>query len=144
MDAVYSIDDIAQEIAVDHAVDRAAKDRDDHVTAITAVDALQAEKAGEQAGTFLAVGADGFIVVHKLDQLIAGDAVGLGGPVAPAIGRFDGGAEALAGQLHVGLADLFQVVQELQEHDPGEHRQAVEVAVQSLVLAHDVARGLDE
>ena len=42
------------------------------------------------------------------------------------------------------LADLLQVVEELQEHDPGEHRQAVEVAVQALVLAHDVAAGLDE
>ena len=39
---------------------------------------------------------------------------------------------------------LLQVVQELEEHDPGEHRQAVEVAVQPLVLAHDVAGGLDE
>ena len=38
---------------------------------------------------------------------------------------------------------LLHVVEELQEHDPGEHRQAVEVAIQALVLAHDVAGGLD-
>ena len=42
------------------------------------------------------------------------------------------------------FADLLHVVEELEEHDPGEHGQAVEVAVQPLVLAHDVARGLDE
>jgi hypothetical protein len=36
------------------------------------------------------------------------------------------------------------VVEELEEHDPGEHRQAVEVAVEALVLAHDVAGRLDE
>ena len=41
------------------------------------------------------------------------------------------------------LALLLQVVEELQEHDPGEHRQPVEVAVEPLVLAHDVARGLE-
>ena len=42
------------------------------------------------------------------------------------------------------LAKPFYVIQELQEHDPGEHRQTVEVAVQPLVLAHDVPRGLGE
>jgi hypothetical protein len=42
------------------------------------------------------------------------------------------------------FANLLVVVQELEEHDPCEHGQAVEVAVESLVLAHDVAGGLDE
>ena len=50
----------------------------------------------------------------------------------------------LPASLRFFLADLFHVIQELQEHDPGEHGQAVEVAVQALVLAHDVAAGLDE
>jgi hypothetical protein len=36
------------------------------------------------------------------------------------------------------------VVEELEEHDPGEHGQPVQVAVESLVLPHDVAGGLDE
>ena len=40
--------------------------------------------------------------------------------------------------------DLLHVVEELQEHDPGEHRQAVEVAVEPLVLAHDVAADFDD
>ncbi len=39
---------------------------------------------------------------------------------------------------------FYNIVEELEEHDPGEHRQAVEVAVEPLVLAHDVARGLDD
>ena len=38
--------------------------------------------------------------------------------------------------------DLLHVVEELEEHDPGEHRQPVEVAVEPLVLAHDVAADL--
>ena len=53
-------------------------------------------------------------------------------------------AEAFAGELGVGFANLLQIVQELEEHDPGEHGQAVEVAVQPFVFAHDVARRLDE
>jgi len=39
---------------------------------------------------------------------------------------------------------VLQVVEELEEHDPRQHRQPIEVAVQTLVLAHDVARRLDE
>ena len=42
------------------------------------------------------------------------------------------------------FAVLLDVVEELEEHDPGEQRQTVEVAVEPLVLAHDVAGGLDE
>ena len=47
-------------------------------------------------------------------------------------------------QVGPALLDLFHVVEELEEHDPGEHRQAIEVAVEALVLAHDVARGLEQ
>ena len=39
---------------------------------------------------------------------------------------------------------LLHVVQELEEHDPGEHRQAIEIAIEPLILAHDVTRGLDD
>ena len=144
VDAVDFVDDIAQEVAVDHAVDGAFEDGGDHVAPVATVRTLKAAEVGEEAGAFLAVGTAGFFVVHEGYQFVAGDAVGLRGPVAPAIGRFDGVTEAFAGELGVGLSDLFQIVQELEEHDPGEHGQAVEVAVQPFVLAHDVARRLDE
>jgi hypothetical protein len=52
--------------------------------------------------------------------------------------------ELSPGELGFALALNFQVIQEFQEHDPSEHRQAVEVAIQPLVLAHDVARGFQE
>ena len=38
----------------------------------------------------------------------------------------------------------FKIVEKLEKHDPGQQRQPVEVAVETLVLAHDVARGLYE
>ena len=144
VDAVHFVDDVSQEVAVDHAVDGAFEDGGNHVAAVAAIGSLQAAQVGEEAGAFLAVRTTGFVVVHELDQFVAGDAVGLGGPIAPAVGRFDGVTEAFAGQLRVGLADLLQIVEELQEHDPGEHRQTVEVAIESFVLAHDVARRLDQ
>ncbi len=39
---------------------------------------------------------------------------------------------------------VTKVVEEFKEHDPGEHRQAIEVTVEALVLAHDVARGFEQ
>ena len=38
----------------------------------------------------------------------------------------------------------LQVIEELEEHDPGQHRQPIKVAIQPLVLPHDLARGLDD
>jgi hypothetical protein len=36
------------------------------------------------------------------------------------------------------------VIEEFQEHDPGEHGQPIEVAIEALVLSHDVPGRLDE
>ena len=144
MDAGDLVDDVAQEVAADHAVLDALEDRGDDVAAVVAVGTSEGAQILEQAGAALAVGADGFIVVDEADEVLAGDAVGLGGPIAPAIGRLDGGLELIAGELGCGLALDFEIVEELEEHDPGQHRQAVEVAVEALVLAHDVARGFEE
>jgi hypothetical protein len=38
----------------------------------------------------------------------------------------------------------FQVIQELQKHDPSEQWQAIQIAIQPLVLPHDVARGFEQ
>ncbi len=65
-------------------------------------------------------------------------------PIAPAVGRLDGRLELFPGQLGLALALEFQVIQELQEHDPSEHRQPVEVAIEPFVLPHDVPRGFEE
>jgi len=43
-------------------------------------------------------------------------------PIAPAVGRFDGGLELFRGEFRLTLALKFQVIEEFQEHDPGEHR----------------------
>ncbi len=38
----------------------------------------------------------------------------------------------------------FQLIEEFQEHDPGEHRQAVQITVQTFVFPHDVPCGLEK
>jgi hypothetical protein len=38
----------------------------------------------------------------------------------------------------------LKVVEELEEHHPGEQRQAIHVAVEPLVLAQDLAGGADQ
>ena len=89
----------------------------------------------KKACTAFAVGPSGFLVVDKSEEFIAGDALRIGDPIAPAVGRFDPGLEFSPGELGVLLALKFQVIDELQEHDPSEHRQPVEVAIEAIVLA---------
>ena len=122
----------------------AFEDGGDHVAPVVAVGAGEGAEVAEQARALLAVRAVGLLVVDEREEFVAGDAVRLGRPVAPTVGRIDGGFELFAGELGLALALDFEVVEEFQEHDPCEHRQAVEVAVEALILAHDVARGLEE
>jgi hypothetical protein len=85
-----------------------------------------------------------FFVVHEGNQLVAGNAILFRRPVAPAIRRFQRGAKPLPSHLRFLLCDLLHVVKEFEKHDPGEHRQPVEVAVEPFVLGHDVAAGLHD
>jgi hypothetical protein len=62
---------------------------EDNIAAVVAVAALQAAQVGEQARPLDAVGPDGFVVVDEVLEGVAADALFLGGPVAPAIGRFE-------------------------------------------------------
>jgi hypothetical protein len=144
VDAVDLVEDVPQQVARLHAVADAGEDAGDHVAAVVAVGALQAAEVGEQPRAIAAVGPGRFLVVDERGQLLAGDGVVPGRPIPPAVGRLDGGAELLPAQLGFLLPNLFHVVQELEEHHPGEHRQPVEVAVQPFVLPHDVAGGLDQ
>ena len=102
------------------AVDDAGEDGGDDVSAVRAVGAAQVAEVSEQTGAFLAVGADGLLLVDEADQLVTGDAVFLGGPVAPAVWFLDSRAVALASQLSAALLNLFHVVEELEKHNPGE------------------------
>ena len=52
--------------------------------------------------------------------------------------RGPGGAESFVAEGCLLFPKSFHVVEEFQEHDPGEHGQAVKVAIQALVFAHDV------
>src|SRR5439155_19280211 len=101
-------------------------------------------QVGEKTGTPRAIRTGAFFGIDEGQKFVAGNAIGAGGPIAPTVRWFNGRTEFLAGQFGLSLALEFQIVQELEEHDPGEQRQPVEVAVQALVLAHDVARGLNE
>ena len=138
------VDHVAQQVTVDHPVDRAFEHRGDDIAPVAAVGALQAAQIGEQAGTFRIIGSDRFFVIHETNQLVAGDTVSFSRPVAPAVRRFERRAKAFPGHPRLLLGDLLHVVQKFQKHDPGEHRQPVQVAVEPLVLAHDIAARLDD
>jgi hypothetical protein len=50
--------------------------------------------------------------------------------------------ESFSGQFRFLFSLHFQIVEELQKHDPSEKRQPVKIAIQPFVFAHDVAGGL--
>ena len=145
MNGVNQADDIAQQIAALHAVGQPLKHGSDHVAPLsTGSIAPQIAQIGEQAGTLRAGGQRGLLVSQKRQQVRPGQAVGRSGPVAPAVGRGNRAAIRPPGQFGALFLNTLQVVQELEKHDPGQHGQAVQVAVQALVLAHDLARRLDD
>lgn len=126
MDVVDLVEDVAQQVAVEHAVDRALENGADDVAAVAAVGAGERAQVGEQAGAFPAVGQWGvLLLVEEGDEGVAGDAVGFGRPVTPAVGRLEGGAVAFAGESGLGFADLILVVEEFEEQNPSEHGQPV-------------------
>jgi hypothetical protein len=51
------------------------------------------------------------------------------------------GSNFFAASFGLTLALKLQVIEELQEHDPGKHRLPVVVVIKPLVLARDVPRG---
>jgi len=79
------------------------------------------------------------LAVDEVEQLGAGAAFGVDGPVTPAERLLD--RRPVVPVRHGPL--LLAGVERLQEEEPGELRHAVEVAVQACVLAHDVAGRLD-
>ena len=72
-------------------------------------------------------------------QLVAGDALGVLRPCPPAPARGDGRAVAVFEQLLL----LLVVVEDLKEDHPDELADALRVAVDTRVFAHDVLDGLD-
>lgn len=145
VDGVDLVDDVAQQVAVDHAIDDAAKDGGDDVAPVNAAATLQGTQVGEESRAFLAVGPRSLFVVDEGDQVAARQygCVAVG-PVAPAIGRFDGRAKTLAAYFGLRLVQLLHIIQEFEEQYPGQHGQAVQVAIQPLILAHYVAHGFDD
>ena len=145
VDAADLVDHVAQQVAVDHAVDRAFETR------------WRSRRAGRRrwrlagrAGRRTDPGPcvpSGRTASSLFTKAISSSPVMPSGFAAQSRQRYGGsiaGRKRLARQLRFLFANLLHVVEELQEHDPGEHRQPVEVAVEPLVLAHDVAARLHD
>jgi len=104
------------------------------------------EDGTHHRGAAIAVGGDEEVlqvakelVVDEIEERLAGDPLGVGGPVAPAQRLGDGGGVVVVEELQLLLA----VVEDLQEEHPDELADALGVAVDADVLAHDVLDGLD-
>ena len=145
MYTVDFVDDVAQKVAVDHTVDGSAKDSGDDVAPIVDIGSLQVTQVGKESRTACAIGSYGFFVVDEGDEVVACEhGVRVVGPIAPAVWWFDSWLKAFACDGGIVLTQLLHIVEEFEEEYPGEHGQAVKVAVESFVLTHDVANRFDD
>ena len=145
MDSVDLVDDVAQQVAADHAVLHALEHvGDDFALATFFAFSGQAAQVGKQAHADVAIDALGGFLAYEGQQFVTRDAVLPCCPVTPAVGRFDDGLVALAVELGFLLMNRFKVVEKLQEHHPGEQGQAIHIAVEPLVLAQNLARAADQ
>ncbi len=130
VDPVHQVEHIPEQVAAQHAVVGLFEQLGDLQPLIASREVAQ----GRQQ-----------VVIDKLDQVLASGAlVGIRGPVTPAVGCRDDWLIGLVRHDGILLAPALQVIVAFQEQHPGELRQAVQVAVQPGVLAHDVPRGFDQ
>lgn len=144
MNPVQLVDDIAQQIPAHHPVLDPAKHRPDHVPPVVPVAARQLAEIGKQPGPALPGWQNALILVDERNHLVPRDPIRCRRPIPPPIRPLDRRMKLLPRQLRLPLPLDLQIIQKLQEHDPRQHRQAIEVAVETLVLAHDVARRFQE
>src|SRR3546814_7826575 len=74
-----------------------------------------------------------------LFRSIAGDAFGVGGPGRPAEMSWDRGLVVIAEEHQ----RLFLIIQNLQEEHPDQLPDALSIAIDACVLAHDILNGFD-
>ena len=79
------------------------------------------------------------LVVDEILQLVAGDALGFRRPVAPAHAGRDGRTVGIVEQFPF----CFAVVEDFQEQHPDQLANALRVAINADILAHDVLDGFD-
>src|ERR1019366_7467664 len=144
MDAADLVNHVPQQITTLHAVIHAAEHSCDHIPAIVAIRACKLAQIGEEPRSSFPIRSDSFVLVNEGKQFVAGYALRAGSPVTPTVGVLDCRTELLAGECGLLLPLDLKIIQEFQEHDPGQQRQPIEVPVQPLVLAHYGARGFQK
>ncbi|MDT4839834.1 hypothetical protein FQZ97_736350 [compost metagenome] len=129
IDAIELVDYLAQKVAAFHVVVGVFEHAADHVaTRVAHRVGAQLFELGEE------------LVVHKVEQGLAGHALGVCGPVAPAQVFGNRAVVTVAREFKL----FFQGVEDLEEQQPGELADALGVAVDADVLAHDVLDGFDD
>src|SRR5436309_5014578 len=116
------VDYISQQVAVNHSIDRAFENCRDYVTPIAAFAPCEAPQISEESGASCLVGQNSFFVVHERHQFVTSDTSGISSPIAPSVRWIDRTLELLPGERRLLFPLKFQVIEELQEHDPRQHR----------------------
>jgi hypothetical protein len=144
VDAIDLVDHILEQIPRLHAACDAAEDVGHHLPPAIPIRSLKAPHVGDEPGSPGSIRKVRLILVDEFQEVGPAEPVLLGRPVSPAVGGLDDRAVLLPLHLGTVFPDDLVIVEELQEEHPGQERQPIQVAVEPLVLPHDVAGGLDE
>ena len=122
VDLGHLVDDVTKQIARDHPVVGLPEDGGEHVPRVAVRVADEVSQVRQQ------------VVVHERDELLTGTTVDrVGRPVTPAVRLLDRRAVVRLDDLSL----LLHAVEGLEEQQPRQLRDSVEVAIETGVLAHD-------
>jgi len=93
----------------------------------------------EQSGTALSARQTRFILIDEGQKYVASNTLGICSPISPAVRRLYSRTKLLSPKLGLFLALQFKIIKKFEKHDPCKQGQAVEVAIEPLVFAHNIA-----
>ena len=90
------VDDVTQEVTVDHSIHGPFEHYCYHISSVAAVGPLESTKVGKQPLPFLTIGSPCFFVVDERNQLVACDTVFAGRPISPSVRLLNRRLESLS------------------------------------------------
>ena len=134
MDPRNFVNYVAQEITVDHSVDRSFENGRNHITSVAAVASREAAQVSEKPEAAGAIWQNCLFIIHERNQFITSDSRRIRRPIPPAIGRIDCPLKFFSCKFRFFFTLELQIIEKLQKHDPSQHRQPIQIAIQPLVF----------
>src|SRR5659263_140869 len=112
MDAVDLIDDIAQKITIDHAVDSTPENRSNNIPSVTAISTPKVPQISKQTRAACSIWYYSFIIIDKRNEFIPCYAVLFRCPVPPSVRRLYSSLILPSRKFLFSLPHTFHIIKE--------------------------------